>query len=60
MFAIIAVLILASTFSAGAAENAVAFFNPALVWIQKWLPLFYVPTLVALPLAIQGIPGKHV
>lgn len=55
---IIAVLTLASAFSPDTAERAIAFFDPALNWIQKWLPLFYVPTLVALPLAIQGIPGN--
>ncbi len=39
------------------ADKLQAFFNPALNWIQRWLPLFYVPTLVVLPQAVQGIAG---
>ena len=39
------------------ADKVQAFFNPALNWIQRWLPLFYVPTLVVLPQAVQGIAG---
>eukprot|EP00955_Chlamydomonas_euryale_P045416 353149-Chlamydomonas_euryale.AAC.6 len=34
-----------------------SFFAPALDWIAKWLPLFYVPALVTLPLALQGLAG---
>lgn len=33
------------------------FFAPALNWIAKWLPVFYVPALVTLPLALQGMAG---
>lgn len=32
---------------------------PALAWIQKWMPLFYVPSLVALPLAAQDVPSDQ-
>ena len=39
------------------AEAVVAFFAPALDWIQRWLPLFYVPSLIMLPLALQNIDG---
>ena len=57
MFAIIAVLLGLDTASKDAAERLLAFFNPALNWIQRWLPLFYVPTLVVLPLAVLNFPG---
>lgn len=30
-------------------------FKPALNWIQRWLPLFFVPTLVVLPIALQAV-----
>lgn len=39
------------------ADRVLSFFNPALNWIQRWLPLFYVPTLIVLPQAVQGIGG---
>ena len=58
MFGIIAVLTVLDLASKPAAENLYAFFNPALEWIARWLPVFYVPPLVALPLAIEGIPGE--
>lgn len=57
MFFIIATLLALQEVSNGAADRVQAFFNPALNWIQRWLPLFYVPTLVVLPVAVQGIPG---
>jgi hypothetical protein len=41
------------------AEEAVASaVAPGLDWISRWLPLFYVPSLVVLPIALKGIPGK--
>ncbi|KAG1671561.1 hypothetical protein FOA52_011284 [Chlamydomonas sp. UWO 241] len=40
-----------------AAAPVRAFFTPSLNWIAKWLPLFYVPALVTLPLALQGMAG---
>ncbi|KAH9299766.1 hypothetical protein KI387_031448, partial [Taxus chinensis] len=36
----------------------VDFFEPATTFIQRWLPLFYVPSLVVLPLAVKGIPAS--
>lgn len=39
------------------ADKVLGFYAPALDWIARWLPLFYVPALVTLPLALQGIPG---
>eukprot|EP00798_Chlamydomonas_sp_ICE-L_P016408 gene16410-22617_t len=35
------------------------FFSPALDWIAKWLPLFYVPSLVTLPLALATLTGSE-
>lgn len=40
------------------ANKILAFYSPALNWIARWLPIFYVPALVTLPLALQGIPGR--
>ena len=57
MFAIIAVLLTLDRVSKDTAERLLGFFNPALNWVQRWLPLFYVPTLVVLPLAVRNIPG---
>ncbi len=54
---IMGTLLALDRFSKDGADKVQAFFNPALNWIQRWLPLFYVPTLVVLPQAIQGIPG---
>ena len=39
------------------ANKILSFYSPALNWIARWLPIFYVPALVTLPLALQGIPG---
>ena len=58
MFGIIAVLVVLDLVSKPAAEKLYGFFNPALVWIARWLPVFYVPPLVALPLAVESVPGK--
>ena len=58
MFAIIAVLLTLDRVSKDTAERLLGFFNPALNWVQRWLPLFYVPTLVVLPLAVRNIPGE--
>jgi len=41
------------------ANKVLAFYGPALNWIARWLPIFYVPALVTLPLALQGIPGEQ-
>ncbi|EIE23379.1 hypothetical protein COCSUDRAFT_15440, partial [Coccomyxa subellipsoidea C-169] len=57
MFIIIATLLALQEASQKTADRVQAFFNPALNWIQRWLPLFYVPTLVVLPVAVQGIQG---
>lgn len=40
------------------AEKTLAWFGPSLQWIAKWLPLFYVASLVTLPLNLSGIAGE--
>ena len=54
---IMGTLVVLDRVSKPSADKLQAFFNPALNWIQRWLPLFYVPTLVVLPQAVQGIAG---
>ncbi|KAI3707352.1 hypothetical protein L6452_25797 [Arctium lappa] len=57
MFCIFTVLVILDVTIPAAANGLMNFFEPALLFIQRWLPLFYVPSLVVLPLAIQDIPA---
>eukprot|EP00252_Welwitschia_mirabilis_P019630 TRINITY_DN459_c0_g1_i2.p1 TRINITY_DN459_c0_g1~~TRINITY_DN459_c0_g1_i2.p1 ORF type:complete len:489 (-),score=56.99 TRINITY_DN459_c0_g1_i2:550-2016(-) len=57
MFCIFSVLVVLENFSSQAADAFLGFFEPATTFIQRWLPLFYVPSLVVLPLAVKGIPA---
>ncbi|KAK9807442.1 hypothetical protein WJX73_007719 [Symbiochloris irregularis] len=57
MFIIIAGLVGSSAVSESGCQKIEAFFKPALVWIQRWLPLFYVPSLIMLPLTLNTING---
>lgn len=57
MFCIFSVLIILDLTVPAAATGLMNFFEPALMFIQRWLPLFYVPSLVVLPLAVQDIPA---
>lgn len=59
MFGIIAALEALTRASRERADAVAAFFAPALDWIQRWLPLFYVPSLIMLPLALRDIQGTH-
>jgi hypothetical protein len=43
-----------------AAASVLAWFGPCLAWIAKWLPLFYVASLVTLPNNLAGISGGWV
>ena len=55
MFSILAALLVLD--ASGRAEGAaavVAAASPAVVFLARWLPIFYVPPLVVLPLAVQG------
>lgn len=56
MFCIFSVLIILDLIVPPAATALMNFFEPALLFIQRWLPLFYVPSLVVLPLSVKDIP----
>ncbi|KAG2454150.1 hypothetical protein HYH02_001186 [Chlamydomonas schloesseri] len=56
MFGIVVLLLLVGD---KAASSILSFYSPALNWIAKWLPLFYVASLVTLPLALKGIAGSE-
>lgn len=56
MFCIFTILMVLDSTVPDAATTLMNFFQPALLFIQRWLPLFYVPSLVVLPLAIKDIP----
>ncbi|CAL0313213.1 unnamed protein product [Lupinus luteus] len=57
MFCIFSVLIILDSTVPSAAKALVNFFEPAFLFIQRWLPLFYVPSLVVLPLYVKDIPA---
>ena len=48
---------LSGTGQVATADKIVAAAMPALKWITRYLPLFYVPALVVLPLAIESLSG---
>ena len=58
MFTIVAALMIMDRTAPQKAEALVRWFDPAILWIQRWLGAFYVPSLAMLPLTIQGIAGK--
>ena len=61
VFALIALLAATEARDGTPAVDAVAAAAaPAVDWIGRWLPLFYVPSLVVLPLALQALPGALV
>ncbi|KAK3157262.1 hypothetical protein QOZ80_2AG0118470 [Eleusine coracana subsp. coracana] len=57
MFCVFSVLLVFDTFAPALAKAFMDFFEPATLFIQRWLPLFYVPSLVVLPLAVRDIPA---
>lgn len=57
MFCIFSVLIILDSIVPPAATALMNFFEPGLLFIQRWLPLFYVPSLVVLPLSVKDIPA---
>ncbi|KAH0457135.1 hypothetical protein IEQ34_015042 [Dendrobium chrysotoxum] len=57
MFCVFSVLIVLDSFAPTAAMYVMNFFEPATLFIQRWLPLFYVPSLVVLPLAVRDVPA---
>uniref|UniRef100_A0A0C9RKP5 TSA: Wollemia nobilis Ref_Wollemi_Transcript_13422_1888 transcribed RNA sequence n=1 Tax=Wollemia nobilis TaxID=56998 RepID=A0A0C9RKP5_9CONI len=58
MFCIFSVVAALDLVRPQASKAVVDFFEPATTFIQRWLPLFYVPSLVVLPLAVKGIPAS--
>lgn len=56
MFCVFTVLIVLDVTVPSAAKRFMDFFEPATLFIRRWLPLFYVPSLVVLPLAVRDIP----
>ena len=57
MFCIFSILVILDSTVPAAATGLMNFFEPALMFIQRWLPLFYVPSLVVLPLSVRDIPA---
>jgi len=57
MFIIIAVLQALDMTSPKALRAVEAFFAPALAWISRWVPLFFVPSLVMLPIILKQVPS---
>ncbi|XP_075639896.1 plastidal glycolate/glycerate translocator 1, chloroplastic [Castanea sativa] len=57
MFCIFSILVILDSTVPAAATGLMNFFEPALIFIQRWLPLFYVPSLVVLPLSVRDIPA---
>ncbi|KAL0700283.1 hypothetical protein Bca4012_056405 [Brassica carinata] len=57
MFCIFSVLMILDSVVPAAANGMMNFFEPAFLFIQRWLPLFYVPSLVVLPLSVRDIPA---
>lgn len=57
MFCIFSVLVVLDAIIPAAATGVMNFFQPAFTFIQRWLPLFYVPSLVVLPLSVRDIPA---
>ncbi|QHN80388.1 Plastidal glycolate/glycerate translocator 1 [Arachis hypogaea] len=56
MFCIFSLLIVLDSTLPSAATALMNFFEPAFMFIQRYLPLFYVPSLVVLPLSVRDIP----
>ena len=55
MAALLAALTALSSTSPSTADALQAAAAPGLDWVSRWLPLFYVPSLVVLPIAVRGI-----
>ncbi|CAN6547082.1 unnamed protein product [Malus baccata var. baccata] len=56
MFCKFSVLVILDSTVPAVATSLMNFFELALLFIQRWLPLFYVPSLVVLPLSVKSIP----
>ncbi|KAL8470715.1 hypothetical protein ACS0TY_033327 [Phlomoides rotata] len=58
MFCIFTILLVLDSTVPDAAITLMNFFQPTLLFIQRWLPLIYVPSFVVLPLALKYIPAS--
>ncbi|XP_051151599.1 plastidal glycolate/glycerate translocator 1, chloroplastic [Andrographis paniculata] len=58
MFCIFTILVVLDYTVPPAATAVMNFFQPAFLFIQRWLPIFYVPSLVVLPLSVKDIPAS--
>lgn len=59
LFLILATLVgLELLISTSAADAVVHYVTPVLAWVQCWMPLFYAPLLVPLPLTLRHVPGN--
>ncbi|XP_072956189.1 plastidal glycolate/glycerate translocator 1, chloroplastic-like [Typha angustifolia] len=56
MFCVFSVLMILDCIAPSAVTGFMNFFEPATMFIHRWLPLFYVPSLVVLPLAVKDVP----
>ena len=55
IFALLALDALAKDEKSSFSARVCHFFSPAMDWITSWLPVFYVPSLVTLPLVVSTI-----
>lgn len=55
MFMIIAGLLAAEAVAPKFVDFAFLLMRPGLDWVARWMPLFYVPTLITLPLSLNGM-----
>ncbi|XP_057758994.1 plastidal glycolate/glycerate translocator 1, chloroplastic [Arachis stenosperma] len=58
MFCIFTVLMVLDYVNPFAALAFLNFFDPGVMFINRWLPLFYVPYLVVLPISVREIPAS--
>ncbi|KAL8506452.1 hypothetical protein ACS0TY_017373 [Phlomoides rotata] len=58
MFCIFTILMVLDSTVPDATITLMNFFQTALLFIQRWLPLIYEPSLVVLPLTLKDIPAS--
>ncbi|XP_042483769.1 plastidal glycolate/glycerate translocator 1, chloroplastic-like [Macadamia integrifolia] len=57
IFCVFSILMIPDSVVPSAATSFMNFFEPANMFIQRWLALFYVPFVVVLPLDVRDIPA---
>lgn len=40
-------------------DAVVDFFGPLRDWVARWMPVFFVPSLITLPQAVSGLPASQ-